>query len=88
MKTKELLREVFNLAVRLLGLVMLYQGVRVLALGFPDKDANFRALVFLVSACWMFYGAYPVAGWAYPKTKGDGGAAQPLDASLQKKADA
>ncbi len=88
MKTKELFREMFNLAVRLLGLVMLYQGIRALAFGHPVADAVSSAAVFVAAACWLFCGAYPVARWAYPETGADEGAAQRVGASSPKKADA
>jgi hypothetical protein len=85
MKTKEVCKEIFNLAVRLLGLLMLYQGVRAFAL---PPNPIFTTVVFLAAACWLLCGAYPVPRWAYPEVQETERVPQELDAASRRKADA
>ena len=85
MRTNEIFSGIFNLAVRLLGLLMLYQGVRAVAL---PPNPIFTAVVFLAAACWLLCGAYPVSRWAYPEVQETERVPQELDAASRRKADA
>ena len=87
MKTKELFREVFNLAMRLVGLLMLYQGVSALAIRL-SSDKIYTAVVFLVPAWWLLTGAYPIARRAYPEAGEAETGAQVHGGASEKKADA
>ena len=94
MKTKELFREIFTLAVRLLALILFYHGVKALTAPlFVPGDPPFHplsaegliaAIIYFAAGFWLFKG--PVIRWAYPeatpsesKTENVGGAS-PLKA--------
>ncbi len=70
----------FNLAVRVLGLVFLYQAVHALsaylsalgAPGFPNvitRPALISVVCYAVAAIWCLYGAPPIQEWAFPESR-------------------
>jgi hypothetical protein len=75
MKTKELFREIFTLAVRLLALILFYRGVQALtAPVLIPADPPFHplsvqglmaAVIYFAAGLWLFKG--PVIRWAYPE---------------------
>jgi len=76
MKTKELFKEIFTLAVRLVALILFYHGVKALTapglvpgsyLQFNPLSAEglIAAVIYFAAGFWLFKG--PVIRWAYPE---------------------
>jgi hypothetical protein len=88
MKTKELFREIFILAVRLLGLVMIYRGVRVLTAFEPFRaGADFiGAVIYFVAAFVLIRGT--IVHWAYPEAVTPESKAEDVGSASPQKADA
>jgi hypothetical protein len=92
MKLKELFREIFILAVRLLSLYLFYRGVMVLVdsgsvSGRNPPERLISCVVCFAAAYWLFKG--PVIRWAYPETKaGESKAGAAGDAAPQEAEDA
>lgn len=94
MKTKELFSEIFTLAVRLLALILFYQGIKALTApifvpGAPpfhplSAEGVIAAIIYFAAAFWLFKG--PLIRWAYPESATheskaeDVGTASPLKA--------
>jgi hypothetical protein len=87
MNTKETFREIFKLAVRLLGLLLLYHGVQSFALR-PNLDGAVSSIIYLGVAYWLFRGAFPVLRWAYPEAAAAETTSHELGAASESKADA
>jgi len=84
MKAKDL----FGLAIRILGLVFLYNGLMAVPMTLGGilhvltriptsvNDGSIIGVPFVglwpfAVACWLFYGAPPLARMAYPKSSDD-----------------
>ena len=67
MKTKEIFREIFTLAVRLLGLVMIFYGINMLvaSVALLRMESILAAVIYFAAALWFFKG--PVIRWVYPE---------------------
>jgi hypothetical protein len=61
-------KEIFNLAVRLVGLVFLYRGVTG-CIESPSLNGVILGVGYFVPAVWLLRGGYPIAQWAYPEAE-------------------
>jgi hypothetical protein len=97
MKTKELFREIFTLAVRLLALILFYNGVKALTapILIPTSDLPFHpltaegmiaAVIYFAAGFWLFKG--PVIRWAYPEAVTPESKAEDVSGTSPLKADA
>ena len=93
-------RDIFNLAVRLLGLVFLYQGLQALppaAIQFCGAILNINSGAILASlvtagwpllvSYWLLRGAPPILCTAYPDASGSTEPETRIGNALAKKAD-
>jgi len=87
MKTKELFREIFILAVRLLGLVMIYRGARELTAFEPFRIGEdfMAAVIYFVAAFVLIRGT--IVRWAYPEAVPPESKAEDVGPASPQKAD-
>jgi len=76
-------KEIFNLIVRLLGLIFLYQGLAGVPMALATFCPRFPHFIWinffpalimvgwpLLAAYWLIRGAPPLSRWAYPEEGG------------------
>ena len=93
--------DILKLAVRLLGLVFLYQGLQALPGGVLQfcgaiSDRNFERLFMsfamvgwpLLVACWLLRGARLIMRVAYPDAVGPTESGRQIGGAIEKKGDA
>jgi hypothetical protein len=90
-------KDLFNLAIRVLGLVFLYHGLSALpaliplilsAVVLPFAVAALMAAWQFLLAYWLLRGAPLLMRIAYPETPGRSESEQPVFAATERKADA